>query len=514
MGDRLAFLHAPFPMVALYKTMNADDARRLEWAKQLADNPMSIGEAFAQTRVLAQYVNPEPFYDRARPKHPIAHDLRETKDVALRLAPSGSWHAVREAEDVGLARGDLDFAYLDRELEMLRTTRRHRQPDFDRPTKVVLDVLLCSSDGTPIVGEIKVKRDRDLTYALIQALACVSELASEHQVDRLRLHYGDRVKQLLADGPSRFDIYLLAVPRTNRDTYLTDLDGLAPELAAALLVQPSIATVVRRIVAIRTGLQDEALRLQAVWAKQAPPSKSPTKEPTPIEIDHVKAVRRSSRAQAEVKSDGPEGWSISDVNPANVVRCFPPLSLKPGLELHAYQYRAAGNGNGVIWAVPDGTPTTKSHELGAANVLTAPPRPPQATNDFMAAIDGDGSTWSYLCASILARELQELGALWHGCVWSDETVIATPPWTRPPCSDGAWEIADTSPEDWQLRQPLPDDWRPHAFRDGTAVVVRFYTYSPVGTATACENEDRYDGSGFTFQSRRLEVATGPGGIVY
>ena len=32
----------------------------------------------------------------------------------------------------------------------------------------------------------------------------------------------------------------------------------------------------------------------------------------------------------------------------------------------------------------------------------------------MQAIEGDGSPWSYLSASILSREAEEFGAMWHG----------------------------------------------------------------------------------------------------
>lgn len=38
------------------------------------------------------------------------------------------------------------------------------------------------------------------------------------------------------------------------------------------------------------------------------------------------------------------------------------------------------------------------------------------------AIDGDGSLRSYIQASILRRELEELGAWWHGLEWSTHTL--------------------------------------------------------------------------------------------
>jgi len=55
-----------------------------------------------------------------------------------------------------------------------------------------------------------------------------------------------------------------------------------------------------------------------------------------------------------------------------------------------------------------------SLKLGGVGALSAPPRPHGALDDFMDAIEGDGSAWSYLSASLFAREAAELGALWHG----------------------------------------------------------------------------------------------------
>ena len=45
---------------------------------------------------------------------------------------------------------------------------------------------------------------------------------------------------------------------------------------------------------------------------------------------------------------------------------------------------------------------------------------------LMQAIEGDGSPWSYLSASILSREAAEFGAMWHGCDWSDQTILSKP----------------------------------------------------------------------------------------
>jgi hypothetical protein len=263
-------------MIALYESLRQSDKARLARVNELADDPAFVADAFSRTRqALAPYANTEAFYDRRRPAHPVATELDATKDVALRLGPSGRSHTVDRADDVGLRAGELDFVYLDRELVILRTTKPHRQSDFVPPKrKIRMDLMLCARDGAPIVGEIKIKRDRDLSYALVQALTCVSLLASENQLKRVRRHYRDQASRLLTAERAQFDIWLLSMPRTGGDTFLTDLDRLAPGLAAGLLVQPSIAAVVRRIAAIRTTLERGTLQLNPIWARHAPGSRS------------------------------------------------------------------------------------------------------------------------------------------------------------------------------------------------------------------------------------------------
>lgn len=42
------------------------------------------------------------------------------------------------------------------------------------------------------------------------------------------------------------------------------------------------------------------------------------------------------------------------------------------------------------------------------------PAPQLALEHFMEAVEGDGSAWSYLLASFLMRDGEELAAAWHG----------------------------------------------------------------------------------------------------
>jgi hypothetical protein len=104
-----------------------------------------------------------------------------------------------------------------------------------------------------------------------------------------------------------------------------------------------------------------------------------------------------------------------------VLAAFPTLWMRGGFVLRAYQFCAGGNANAVVWAVPGNQP------LREPDPDKAPPRPPDALDDFMEAIEGDGSPRSYLSASIFARECSELGADWHGRGWSDVQIIYEDP---------------------------------------------------------------------------------------
>ena len=128
-----------------------------------------------------------------------------------------------------------------------------------------------------------------------------------------------------------------------------------------------------------------------------------------------------------------------------VLAVFKSLWIKDGYILRAYQFREGGNGNGVVWAMPvdaefpepDKCPRVK-------DAFLEPPKPPAALDDVMKAIDGDGSPWSYLCASLLCRELSEFGAMWHGCSWDTHAILGENPFrakegNTPNCDPAAWK---------------------------------------------------------------------------
>lgn len=158
-------------------------------------------------------------------------------------------------------------------------------------------------------------------------------------------------------------------------------------------------------------------------------------------VDKVNQMRRRmelarSRAGETIRSDG---WHKSDLDPEALLDTVDCLWLKEGFTLRAYLYKAGSNGNGVVWSMPVDSPYPEpSNCESLTDRFLETPKPKQALDDAMEGIEGDRTPWSYMCASILANELLEFGARWHGCNWSDERIISLKGrpksvWATSPC---------------------------------------------------------------------------------
>ena len=82
-----------------------------------------------------------------------------------------------------------------------------------------------------------------------------------------------------------------------------------------------------------------------------------------------------------------DGWSVSFIDPTNLLKVFKTLWLKDGFALHGYEFTSGGNGNGVIWAVPFDAPVLKPEECPRLeDVFLEPPKPPGAIKKRTPAI--------------------------------------------------------------------------------------------------------------------------------
>jgi hypothetical protein len=159
---------------------------------------------------------------------------------------------------VSVAAADLAFDYVERELTVTRTTNGRWEHGLPGSNKLTLDLLLAEhASRTPIVAELKIGDDKDLYYALIQALACLASLATPNQYARLERHLGrrGRLPELSGLAP-RLDVYLLLVGSNIRGPVQQAIETAVCSLAAKLLNFDDVAASVRRIVALKLPNDD------------------------------------------------------------------------------------------------------------------------------------------------------------------------------------------------------------------------------------------------------------------
>jgi hypothetical protein len=194
------------------------------------------------------------------------------------------------------------------------------------------------------------------------------------------------------------------------------------------------------------------------------------------------------------------------------------LQLRPGYVLGAYQYRAQGNGNGFVWALPDGLVFPEPADCPRIeDVFLEPPKPPGACDDFMEAIQGDGTPESYLAASLLKRELAEFGAMWHGCDWGTHTILAANPLASPQSllrEQGFTDECIGPNEEWRWKVAEPAEWRPCVSLGKGGIQVVFYTFSGLGSQTIFKHVDRYREASYVSRVRVQTIAAGPSGYVF
>ena len=239
---------------------------------------------------------------------------------------------------------------------------------------------------------------------------------------------------------------------------------------------------------------------------------------TVFSLNKVQRLRQSAQTASEVSEDGPEGWSKSDVDPMQLLSVFSVLRLKEGYVLRAYQFRSSGNGNGIIWAMPEKAPFPNPKDcIKLQDGFLEPPKPPDTLDHFMDAIEGDQSLWSYLSASLFFREACEFGAIWHGCSWSEHRILGSNPWTSPQDIDEEDEDADNPSEDikeWKWIGQEPSEWQPQVKEAPKTMRVTFYTFTGLGVQSIYENVDTYKPPSYKSKCKNESIAEGPHGYVH
>ena len=196
-----------------------------------------------------------------------------------------------------------------------------------------------------------------------------------------------------------------------------------------------------------------------------------------------------------------------------MLKPFNALRLKPGYVLRAYVFREGGNGNGIVWAMPVESvfpePDQCSH---IEDRFLEPPKPAGAVNNYMDAVDGDGTPWSYLSASLLARELGEFGAAWHGCDWSTHRILGAAPW-QDTGEKGLLESSGPA-STWKWSEAIPTEWQPTVTVNATRVTVMFYTYTGYDQQGVVRHTDVYTRGKYRFKAKETRIGVGNAGYVF
>jgi hypothetical protein len=179
-------------------------------------------------------------------------------------------------------------------------------------------------------------------------------------------------------------------------------------------------------------------------------------------VEEVRTLQKRARECGPGEFRGPDGWSRASCDPMKLLDALPSLHIRPGWVLQGYQKVNGEGAWGLVCAMPEDVPPPEPAACMFEVEGQVPrPYPHEALNHPMEAIQGDGSAWSYLSASLLSRELQDFGALGEERIWVNEKIVDRPPgYEEGRVVNGLGAFVFIKLRDWEQRD-LPDEWRPH-----------------------------------------------------
>ncbi len=228
------------------------------------------------------------------------------------------------------------------------------------------------------------------------------------------------------------------------------------------------------------------------------------------------ALREKASELAAVPESAPEGWSKSAVDPNRLLTLFPALRIRQGFTLRAYQFKSEGNGNAVVWAMPVDAeyPEPKDCPRLEGHLFKAP-KPYDALDDVMDAIEGNDTAEAYWQASLLRRELKDFGAIWHGVAWGTHVIVEDDPskFVRDENADPL-RTPSTKPDEWTWLEAKPTNWTPRVMLEADRAVVTFYTFSGYEKEGLYRHVDVYRRGKYRPRVEEPRIAEGKGGYLF
>lgn len=190
-----------------YDVMNVlDTATWVNLAQFYSQAPDSLERLWNQSRaIFAAYHNMDDW------------GREETKTLPKVPARLGAISSTNEftvfVKEPDNSLANAGFTFVERELNPRRTRKgvfSDKRPATKSGTGGIDLLLRSSSTGFPTVGEVKVKKDKNAFFALVQAMTYAVELSTPSQLARLKKHFGDHFGDLNVDE-GKVEIALLMV---------------------------------------------------------------------------------------------------------------------------------------------------------------------------------------------------------------------------------------------------------------------------------------------------------------
>jgi len=241
-----------------------------------------------------------------------------------------------------------------------------------------------------------------------------------------------------------------------------------------------------------------------------------TRVPAEIVKDLRKRFAEVTRDESHGDRDRREGWYLAAFDPNAILSCVRHLQLRSGFKLASYQFHGGMGGNGATFVIPADRdlPDPADPAVAGMHPLARRDRETDGLPDWIrpdvgSFLEGDGSDLAYFEASMLVREIAELGAWWHGISWGEHRLLVADPF-----ADGK-RLSETPAEAWQWHCRRPGIWQPTVRRrdDGT-IVVMFFTFTALGHEVVLRHRDTFEPGGYAFESESRVVAMGGQGFVY
>ena len=194
-------------------------------------------------------------------------------------------------------------------------------------------------------------------------------------------------------------------------------------------------------------------------------------------------------------------WFTYFADLSSILSLIPCLRLKDGFALRAYAYFEAegmnGDGDGIVWAMPE-------HVSLPEVPKTLRSKPPGALNNIMEAIEGDGSLWSFMCASVFFCGMSDFCLGGHMCTLETGHIIA---------NDFRQSPEETrSLDDFSWLETRPANFEPEVKRANNIITVTLHTYEDFVPGRLTRFVDVYNRGDYCFKREETVIAK-DGGVM-